>query len=178
MTDARILNLSDLRGPKLDLLLKPIGTLDETQELATAIYVALGTDRLAEPDDELPDLVGPDGVADRRGWWGDVDGNELWNWPAPIGCRTWELSRSAIVPNEARIGSTLARAEMYVREAMQPFLDQRVCSRFDVTATRIGRETIRVDLIIYRGPMPAIALQYQVLWNEIIETAFVDPYAY
>ena len=63
------------------------GTLDATQELATAIIVALGTDRLAEPGDQFPD---PDS-SDRRGWWGDYQAEAIWDgWP--IGCRLWLLT--------------------------------------------------------------------------------------
>ena len=52
----------------LDWSLLPNGTLDDTQALATAVCVALGTNGLASDTDELPD---PDSN-DRRGWWGDL----------------------------------------------------------------------------------------------------------
>jgi phage gp46-like protein len=62
----------------IDWLLLDDGTLDDSQALATAIIVALGTDRLAAPGDILPD---PDST-DRAGWWGDMDAEELFNgWP-------------------------------------------------------------------------------------------------
>ena len=64
------------------------GTLDDRDALASAVIVALGTDRLAEEGDLLPD---PDSM-DRRGWWGDYDADMVWDgWP--IGCRLWLLQR-------------------------------------------------------------------------------------
>src|SRR5580765_3365593 len=167
MADIRIINVVTLAPlVSMDILLKPMGTLDETQELATSLLIAIGTDRIAEPEDDLPDLIGPDGVVDRRGWWGDLDAELLYNgWP--IGSRLWEVMRAKIAPIEARIGSTLGRAEMYTREALQPFIDQGVCTRVDVDAERTDMETIRVTFTMYRGPLPAIALQFQNLWDEI-----------
>jgi phage gp46-like protein len=176
MSDIRIIDIVTLQPlVTMDILLTPLGTLDETQELATSLLIAIGTDRLAEPEDDLPDLVGLDGVTDRRGWWGDVDADLLHHgWP--IGSRLWELMRAKITPIEARIGSTLGRAEMYTREALQPFIDQGVCTRVDVVAARTGLETIQVTFTMYRGPLPAIALQFQNLWDEIRQIAWQDPY--
>src|ERR1700750_875151 len=78
------------------------GTLDDTQALATAIIVALGTDRLAETDDVLPD---PDST-DRRGWWGDYQAQEIWDgWP--IGSRLWLLQRAKIEGPGSRRGATV-----------------------------------------------------------------------
>jgi phage gp46-like protein len=135
--------------------------LDETQELATAVIVALGTDRLALPDDILPGLDD----TDRRGWWGDIDANAIWGgWP--IGTRCWLLKRSKIVEAPAYEGATLARAEQYVREAIKPFIDNSIASDFDVVAQRTARDRIDVNVTIYRGPLPAIQLLYQLMWDE------------
>jgi phage gp46-like protein len=75
------------------------GTLDDSQALATAIVVALGTDALADATEDLPD---PDST-DRRGWWGDFDADTVWNtWD--IGCKLWLMSRSSIETVESRGG--------------------------------------------------------------------------
>jgi phage gp46-like protein len=138
------------------------GTLDEDQALATAVIVALGTDRLATPDDILPD---PDST-DRAGWWGDLDAEEIHNgWP--IGSRLWLLRRSKIVGPEDPDGSTVARVEEYINEAIQPFVDQRIATRFEVQAERIGTERIDAYIVIYRGPQRPIELRFQVLWDDI-----------
>ena len=90
MPDIRL--IQDARNPPLkysvsvDWSLLADGTLDDDNALATAVIVALGTDRLADPDDILPD---PDST-DRAGWWGDLDAEEIWDgWP--IGSRLWLL---------------------------------------------------------------------------------------
>ena len=138
------------------------GTLDDTQALATAVIVALGTDRLAEPDDILPN---PDST-DRAGWWGDLDAEELFNgWP--IGTRLWLLRRTKIVGPEDPEGATIARVEEYIRESIQPFVDLRIATAFDVEAQRVGKQQIDALVTIYRGPKTPIELRFQVLWDEI-----------
>jgi phage gp46-like protein len=156
----------------VDWLLRDDGTLDDTQALATAVIVALGTDRLAAVDDILPD---PDST-DRRGWWGDLDAQEVWDgWP--IGCRLWLLKRDKITGSEAQQGSTLVRVEQYIREAIYPFIERRIGSRMDVRAVRVGRERIDALIRIYRGPETEIQLRYQILWREMPITSQPNPYA-
>ena len=146
----------------IDWSLLSDGTLDDTQALATAVIVALGTDRLAQPGDVLPD---PDST-DRAGWWGDLDAAELFGgWP--IGTRLWLLKRAKIVGPEDPEGATLARVEEYIREALQPFVDMRIASSFDVETARVGVERIDALVTIYRGPMTPVELRFQVLWNDI-----------
>jgi phage gp46-like protein len=145
----------------IDWSLLTDGTLDDTQALATAVIVALGTDALAAPDDILPD---PDST-DRAGWWGDYDA-DIWNgWP--IGCKLWLLKRSKIVGSEAMEGATTMRVEEYIRQAIQPFIDRRIGSYFKVEATRVGKEQIDALVRIYRGPSLEIDLRYQILWGGI-----------
>lgn len=164
MTDIRLVqSASDppLQAVTIDWLLTPLGTLDTEQELATAAIVALGTDRLAHPDDELPDDSG-----DRRGWWGDLDAEDIWDgWP--IGTRLWLLARAKITGPAARRGSTVARAEHYVREALAPLREKRIVSRIEVAAARVGLDRIEVVATLYRGPKAAVELRYQALWDGI-----------
>jgi phage gp46-like protein len=149
----------------VDWLLLDDGTLDERQALATAVIVALGTDRLADPGDVLPD---PDST-DRRGWWGDLDAEDIWDgWP--IGSRLWLLQREKITGPGAQRGATVTRVEHYIREAIQPFIDRRIGSRMDVRATRVDKQRIDALVRIYRGPELEIELRYQVLWEGIIAT--------
>jgi phage gp46-like protein len=145
------------------------GTLDDTQSLATAVIVALGTDRLAEPGDVLPD---PDDT-NRRGWWGDAGAEEIWNgWP--IGTRLWLMRREKIVPLGPQ-GPTVVRIENYIREAIQPFLDQRIGSSMEVIVTRVDMQRIDALVRIYRGPVLEIDLRYQILWTGIVEeSGFAD----
>jgi phage gp46-like protein len=147
----------------VDWALLDDGTLDETQALATAVIVALGTDRLAERSDILPD---PDST-DRAGWWGDLDAEEIWGgWP--IGTRLWLLKRDKIDGPGSQRGATVVRVENYIREAIQPFIDLKIASRMEVKATRAGRDRIDAVVRIYRGPELAIELHYQILWDDIV----------
>ncbi len=162
MTDIRIVQIVTPEVVTLDWLMTPVGELDTTQELATAVTVALGTDRLALVADELPD---PNDT-DRRGWWGDLDA-ELIHDGWPIGTRLWLMARDKITGSLARSGSTIAKAEEFVREALQPLVDRRIATSIAVTAERTDVGRIDVDAIIYRGSLPAVALRYADLWDEI-----------
>lgn len=150
-------------GPTMDFLMKDYGALDESEQLATAIRVALGTDRLADMQEVLPD---PDS-SDRKGWWGDLDAEAIWGgWP--IGTRAWLLSRAKILDIPSAEGSTLLRAEQYTREALQPFIDRRIATYVTVQARRTDLERIEVEVVMYRGPEDEINLRYQYLWDEIV----------
>jgi phage gp46-like protein len=148
----------------VDWLLLNDGTLDETQALATAVIVALGTDRLADVNDELPD---PDST-DRRGWWGDFDAAVIWNgWP--IGSRLWLLHREKITSAAAQRGSTMTRVKFYIQEALQPFIDRRLATSMEVVVTRLDTQRITALVRLFRGPKTAVELQYQILWQGIAE---------
>ncbi|MGD9766588.1 MAG: phage GP46 family protein [Pseudolabrys sp.] len=164
MPDIRIVNSGDELSfsPALDWLIRPDGQLDDSQALVTAVLVALGTDRHAEADDALPD---PDSD-DRRGWWGDLDAQDIWDgWP--IGSRLWLLERAKITGGTARDGSLLARTEEYVREALYPFIDRRIASAVDVTVARTDLNAVAVTVTLRRGPLPAIEMRFNDFWSEL-----------
>jgi len=161
LTDIRLKEYADPAGVTMDWLLLDIGMLDERDELATAVRVALGSDAMASVDDVLPD---PDST-DRRGWWGDMDANEIWNgWE--VGCKNWLLTRAKITDQNSFEGSTTERARQYTLAALQPFIDQRIASRIDVSAERTETQRIVVSVTIYRGPESEIDLRYQLAWQE------------
>lgn len=146
----------------MDWLQQPDGTLAEGEELATAVRIAIATDALADLNEPLPDLDSED----RRGWWADMDAEEIWNgWP--IGSKNWLLMRAKIADPVSWEGATLVRAKAYNRAALQPFIDRKICSRVEVEAARVDRQTIRVDIAMYRGPKRLIELSYQYLWDEV-----------
>jgi phage gp46-like protein len=137
------------------------GTLDDTQALATAVVVALGTDGLADIDDELPD---PDST-DRAGWWGDYQAEQIWNgWP--IGSKIWLLRRSAIRPVQSLRGATVSHVRMYLYQAIQPFVDLRIISRFDGLVERVDTQRIDALVRLFKGPTPVIDMRYSLLWDE------------
>ena len=158
--------VQDTRWPKysvtIDWSLRDDGTLDDTQALATSVIIALGTNALADlVNDQLPD---PDS-SDRMGWWGDLEADTIWNaWP--IGSKLWLLRRSSIESVDSKRGSTVARILAYIQLAIQPFVDARIASRFEASAVRVDKQRIDTRIVIYRGPQPAVSLQYSVLWDE------------
>ena len=136
--------------------------LGDDQELVNSAAIALGTDRLARTDDRLPD---PDS-SDRRGWWADLEADEIWG-AGPIGSRLWLLDRDTITDVGARKGSTVTKVETYVREAIQPYRDDRICSAMSVAAERIGLERIDCDVTLFRGPLASVDLRFAGLWTGI-----------
>jgi phage gp46-like protein len=147
----------------IDWQLLSDGELDDTRALATAVMVALGTNALADVTDRLPD---PDST-NREGWWGDFDGDVIWNaWP--IGCKLWLLRRSAIESVQSKFGATQAWATNYIRDAIQPFVDHKIASRYEILSMRVDKQQIDAIVRIYRGPTYAIDLMYQMLWQGIM----------
>ena len=148
----------------LDWNLLGDGTLDDRQSLATSMCIALGTNALADNGEPLPD---PDST-DRQGWWGDLDAAEIWGaWP--IGSKLWLLRRSAIEGPNAQRGATIALVNNYIRAALQPFVDNKICSHFVVFSERVSKQQINSLITVYRGPEPEIELRYQSLWTGIQE---------
>src|SRR6187402_359344 len=98
---------------QLDWLMNDMNLIEDGLDLQSAVIVALGTNSLAPPDQQLPD---PD-MTDRAGWWGDLDAQELWEgWP--VGCLLWLLRRAKMTGSTAEGGSTLTRADGWTRDAM------------------------------------------------------------
>jgi len=173
MSDVRIVNVTSLRDTVADWSLLSNGTLDEREELANYCRVALMTDRLADTDEVLPD---PDS-SDRRGWWGDMDAQDIWNgWQ--IGTKNWLLTRAKVADAYAWEGDTVVRAENYTRDALRPLIEMKMCSRIDVVAQRVERERIDVQIVMYRGPVPDIELIFQDLWAMMSRTAVQSPYGW
>lgn len=167
MPDIRIVQIGPLEAVTLDWLLSTAALLpsqdglDETKALATAVTVALCTDRLANASDALP-IPGND----RHGWWGDDGAADIWDgWP--VGARLWLMSRDKITDSSAAAGSTLARARNFISEALQPFVDAQIVSRFAVDLEQVDAKRIDAQVTLYRGPLPDISLQFQSLWSEL-----------
>jgi len=147
---------------QLDWLTNDQNLIADGYDLQSAVIVALGTDALAPPDEELPGFDS----TDRRGWWGDLDAEEIWGgWP--VGCLLWLLQRAKITGPLSQQGSTLGKAEGWTREAMVHFTERRITSRIDVLAEQIDTQRIDVGVVIYRGPEPEVELRYSELWDEL-----------
>lgn len=128
--------------------------LETGEDLKTAFIISLMTDRTADADDTLPDPTD----ADRRGWWADYQAGDLYGAPA-IGSRLWLLRR------EKWTEDVRVRAEDYVREALQWFLDLKIGTRLDVSAYRADIGVIEVLVVAYRGSTRLLDLRWQTLWS-------------
>jgi phage gp46-like protein len=162
--DIQLVGVSSPDVIMLDWLQGPItGQIVDGPSLQAAVFVALLSDAIAAPSDVLPDPNSDD----LRGWWGDLDAQEIWGaWP--LGSKLWLLTRTSIVDQNARAGATITRVQKYLAAALQPFVDNKICSKFTVTARQTNIQTIISHVKIYRGPKSAIALEFQALWNEQI----------
>lgn len=162
MPDIQFIDVETPAAVTFSWLLQPNGLPDETQALADAVMVAFNTDAQADVNEILPDPRSDD----RRGWWGDLDALAIWGgWP--IGSKFWLLRRAKVLTDQGTYeGPTQARAERYTRQALQPFIDNKICSRVDVSSYVDNLEQIWVNVIIYRGPLTAIQLQFKPLWDE------------
>ena len=174
MSDVRIVSsVESLWATTADWSLLANGTLDEREELANYVKVALLSDRLAATDEILPD---PDST-DRRGWWGDMDAQPIWKgWQ--LGCKNWLLTRAKITDKNAWEGDTVIRAQNYTRESLQPMIDLKMCSRIDVVAERVGVERIDVLVLVYRGPELAVQLIFQDMWRQMQFQSVNSPYGW
>lgn len=164
MSDIRYLQQKDglPYSVSLDFFLTDVNLTDDTLALQSAVIVALGTDARANPDDVLPD---PDST-DRRGWWGDLEAEEIWGgWP--VGSKLWLLSRTKIMGRASREGDTLERAVGYTVEALQPFVGAQIATRVDAAAQKRGIDGIEVAAMVTRGAKENIILRYAQLWDEL-----------
>jgi phage gp46-like protein len=147
---------------ELDWLMTDLNLIADGYDLQSAVIVALGTDALAPPNEALPD---PDDT-NRRGWWGDFEAEEIWNgWP--VGSLLWLLHRTKITGFLSKEGSTVAKAEGWTREALEPFVRRRIASQVELEGQQIGTDRIDIGVTIYRGPSEAIELLYSQLWDEL-----------
>jgi phage gp46-like protein len=159
MPSIRLIQKVGLTELSIDTVFAPKPGPDFDVALARAVMVALNTDRLALPDDTLPN----DRDDDRRGWWGDLNADTIWGgWP--IGTRLWLMVRDKITGSNAKQGATIARATTFINEALQPFVDARIFSRFAVSLQVVGTSKVTGTITIYRGPKSSIALAYEDVW--------------
>lgn len=101
------------------------GSLDTDEGLQTAIVISLFTDARAPEGVELPE-----GVTDRRGWWGDVVApvNAPSDRPWVTGSLLWLLSR------EKQTAETARRARGYAADALAWLTSTGVAKAVEVAA--------------------------------------------
>ena len=125
-----------------------IGAMLQTgDDLQTAVIISLFTDRVANPDDVIPD-----GSTDPRGWWGDTDPQH------PIGSRLWLLDRSV------QTQDVLNKTNEYTTEALQWLIDDGVAASVDVSAYFPAREMLGVIVNINRTDGTTVPMNFQWAW--------------
>jgi len=124
--------------------------LQDGNDLETAVIISLFTDRIAAPDDVIPD-----GSTNPRGWWGDTDPRY------PIGSRLWLLDRST------QTQAVLNRCQDYCAEALQWLIDDGVAASVDVNAFFPAREMLGVEITINRTDGTTVPLKFQWSWKQL-----------
>ncbi|MDE2106943.1 MAG: phage GP46 family protein [Patescibacteria group bacterium] len=115
--------------------------------MTTAVLVSLFTDRLANPDDTIPD-----GTNDPRGWVGDLGQT------VPIGSRLWLLGRSKLTPAVAAIAKSMAA------EALQWMIDDSVVASFDIITEVVLPNRLNMQIIAYKQDGTKIAMDFTNAW--------------
>ena len=123
------------------------GDLQSGDDLATAVVISLFTDRVADPDDIIPD-----GTTDPRGWHGDDPA-------APIGSRLWLIYRGK------RTQQTLTDAQSYAQEALQWLVDDGAVSAFDVYVEWQSPSTLAMRVTLFKNDGAQQTLAYAWVWN-------------
>lgn len=119
--------------------------------LETAVMISLFTDRRAEDGDTLEA-----GETDRRGWWADTF-NEVAG--DKIGSRLWRLRRTK------RTQEVLLLAEQYAREALAWLVEDRVAERLEISASFVGAEGWRLDIVVVRPKADPAKFRYTQTWT-------------
>lgn len=112
------------------------GDLLADNGVRTAVLISLFSDRIAEPDDVIPD-----GTDNRRGYWADAYNNN----DDKTGSRLWLLSRAK------QTDETLSRAEEYANEALQHFIDDGVASSVNSVASWLDSGFMCLQTTIKKG---------------------------
>ena len=139
------------------------GGLRARMQLLTAVVLQLFSDRRLPESATAPASESED----PRGWWG----NSLRLAGEPdreMGSLLWTLERNTLGPDTARL------AEQYCSDALQVFVDQGACERFEVEASADpvrGYLALEVRLFDYRNKRPVLAETFEVLWQQLADPA-------
>lgn len=99
----------------LDISIDEYGDLAKTNDIDTAIYMSLLTDKRADSSEiSLPQL--------RRGWWG----NTLNAVPYEIGSKLWLLEQSR------RIQDTLNKAQQHITDSLNWLITDNLVKKINV----------------------------------------------
>jgi len=126
------------------------GILAQGNDLVTSVLISLFTDRIAQPDDIIPD-----GTTDARGWIGDL------NEDAPIGSRIWLLDRSK------QTAETLNKAQIYIAEALTWLVDDGVVAGFEITVQWVRASFLGAQIVAHKPNGDAELMNFNWAWSGI-----------
>ena len=156
-TDIAITWDNTVTGGVGDFSLDASGDLASGNDLASAVYVSLFSDRLVD-ENELPA-----GQTDRRGWYGDTQ-LQIANRGDLIGSRLWLLERAKSDDHVPLI------ARAYIREALAWMIADGVASSIDATCYFIqgDQERLAATIEIFRfGQQRPDTLKFQWAWRQV-----------
>lgn len=123
------------------------GDFSHDPAFATSVLISLFTDGRATPE------LLPEGENSLRGWWGDLDENDL------TGSLLWLVGR------EKTTEQTATKAREYCRKALTWLTDYDIAEKYEVSTLIIKPQSLQITIKIYRGK----AKQYAYLWENISE---------
>lgn len=119
-------------------------------DLESAVLISLFTDRVADPDDEIPD-----GSGDPRGWWGDLGRT------SPLGSKIWLLERAK------RTEANRLRAQDYARDCLGWMVDAGLAADVEAVAEWQARGRLAVAVTLSRPDGREAVFNYQWAWEAI-----------
>lgn len=122
------------------------GDLESGDDLQTAIYISLFTDRQARDDDSY------DGD-DRKGWWGDSGADYS------IGSRIWLLQRSKLSTSVAN------SAASYAKEALQWLIDDGVIASVTITTQIVYPSRLYMAITYQKPDRTTSTVKYFWVWE-------------
>lgn len=132
------------------------GALDASGDLETAVVMSLFTWARASEDDELP-YKG----ADRKGWWGNLDGEALYG-IKEFGSKLWLLAR------RTQTETTRQDAIRYASDALKWMKDDAVVARIDVDAQWVRDGFLGLIVKLYASDGDVIFdRRYAWAWNQL-----------
>jgi phage gp46-like protein len=138
------------------------GGLRAKAALATAVTLALFTDKACPPDHPLAKFA--DG--DPRGWWGDGIDVRADLGEAPLGSLLWLLERSVVDSDTTRW------AESFALDALQPMIAQGAAVQATAVAALLPRRngiTLAVTLIGQAGSK-VYDRRFDIVWQQLLAT--------
>ena len=115
--------------------------------LETSILISLFSDRRADDSDVLPDSSG-----DKRGYWADTSNDK-------IGSKLWLLARTALTADVP------ARAEKYIKDALQWMLDDGLIKNMEISVLRSGMDTLLISIKLLQPTGTEKFYKYSYNWQ-------------